>query len=133
MLRVKPETYNEIVRAKQCYDLTSYYKLSEEQLQEIYDFLGESKSNSILGYASQLSFRTFKGVVKTMTVTRKNFSFSSITVTSTALSVVALMTYSRSYGGGSSSRSRSSSSSGGWSSNNNNNKNNNNNNNNNNN
>ena len=38
-MKKEPETYEEIIRQKRCIDLAKYYDLTEEQLEQIYDFL----------------------------------------------------------------------------------------------
>ena len=35
----EPETYEELIRKKRCIDLTKYYELSEDDLEQIYHFL----------------------------------------------------------------------------------------------
>ena len=37
----EPETYEELIRQKRCIDLSKYYELTKEQLEEIYNFLRE--------------------------------------------------------------------------------------------
>ena len=34
-MKKEPETYEELIRQKRCVDLTKYYSLTEEQLEEI--------------------------------------------------------------------------------------------------
>ena len=41
------KTYNEVIRKKKCYDLTRYFNLTDENLNEIYDFLSEDNQNVI--------------------------------------------------------------------------------------
>ena len=40
----EPETYEELIRQKRCIDLTKYYDLIKEQLEEIYDFLEKKEA-----------------------------------------------------------------------------------------
>ena len=40
-MKQEPETYEELIRTKRCIDLTKYYELSKEELDEIYIFLTE--------------------------------------------------------------------------------------------
>ena len=35
----EPETYEELLRKKRCIELTKYYQLDEESLNQIYNFL----------------------------------------------------------------------------------------------
>lgn len=41
-MKQEPETYEELIRTKRCIDLTKYYELSKEELDEIYIFLTEN-------------------------------------------------------------------------------------------
>lgn len=43
----EPETYEELIRKKRCIDLTKYYELSEDELEQIYDFLTENKNGVV--------------------------------------------------------------------------------------
>ena len=45
----EPETYEELIRYKRCVDLTSYYELSQEELEKIYNFLGMHSDAIIIG------------------------------------------------------------------------------------
>lgn len=39
----EPETYDELILQKKCIELTKYYNLTMEQLEEIYEFLKKIK------------------------------------------------------------------------------------------
>ncbi len=43
----EPETYEELIRKKRCIDLVKYYELSEEDLDEIYNFLETYPDGSV--------------------------------------------------------------------------------------
>ena len=43
----EPETYEELIRYKRCVDLTSYYELSKEELDKIYNYLEKYPQVSI--------------------------------------------------------------------------------------
>lgn len=89
MIDIKPKTYNEIVRLKKCYTLANYYNdVTENLFNEIYNFLGESPMNSIVANQQVLSFVDGASkVVKTVSLTPKNFSFDSIKVGSKGVSI----------------------------------------------
>lgn len=43
------ETYDELIRKKRCIDLTKYYDLSQEDLEQIYTFLEENQNGVVRG------------------------------------------------------------------------------------
>lgn len=51
----EPETYEALLRQKRCVDLTVYYSLSLEELNQIYDFLTENPDGEVLGERDCLS------------------------------------------------------------------------------
>ena len=46
-MKNEPETYEELIRKKRCIDLTKYYELSEEELEQIYNFLKDNKNGEV--------------------------------------------------------------------------------------
>lgn len=48
-MKQEPETYEELIRTKRCIDLTKYYELSKEELDEIYIFLTENPQGGVIG------------------------------------------------------------------------------------
>ena len=53
-MKQEPETYEELIRTKRCIDLTKYYELSKEELDEIYIFLTENPQGGVIGGKSSL-------------------------------------------------------------------------------
>lgn len=53
-MKQEPETYEELIRTKRCIDLTKYYELSKEELDEIYIFLTENPQGEVIGGKSSL-------------------------------------------------------------------------------
>ena len=43
----EPETYEELIRKKRCIDLTKYYELSQNDLEQIYTFLENNPTGQI--------------------------------------------------------------------------------------
>ncbi|MBR1413250.1 MAG: hypothetical protein IJ574_01085, partial [Bacilli bacterium] len=113
MLKDKAKTYNEIVRKKRIYDMTKYFVLSAEQLEELYDFLCQDDKNSISTTTTMINLKQGVKVIKSIPANAKTTSFDGITVSNTQFIVIPHYVPS-SYSGGSSS---------GFSSNNNNNNN----------
>lgn len=89
MIDKKPKTYNEIVILKKCCTLINYYSnITENMFNEIYDFLAESKNNSIASTQNILALVDGAGkVVKTFSVVSKNTSFDRIDVSNRGVSV----------------------------------------------
>ena len=50
----EPETYDELILQKKCIELTKYYNLTMEQLEEIYEFLKANKKGSVQGKTNQI-------------------------------------------------------------------------------
>ena len=50
----EPETYDELIIQKKCVELTKYYNLTMEQLEEIYEFLKANKKGSVQGKTNQI-------------------------------------------------------------------------------
>ena len=45
----EPETYEEIVLQKRCIELTKYYELSKEEVNEIFEFLCNNATGKVKG------------------------------------------------------------------------------------
>ena len=43
----EPETYEELIRQKRCVDLTRYYNLTGEELEQIYQFLANNPTGEV--------------------------------------------------------------------------------------
>ena len=52
-----PQTYEELIRMKRCVELTKYYELTEEELEEIYRFLEQNPEASV----KQAESRSYQG------------------------------------------------------------------------
>lgn len=115
----EPETYEELIRYKRCVDLTSYYELSKEELDKIYNYLEKYPQVSIIGNEGSLIIKVNdKPEIQPEIINAKciNGSIDGVELTNDKFTVIPH--YVPSSGGGYS---------GGSSSNNNNNNNNNNN------
>ena len=45
----EPETYDELIRHKRCFELTKYYELTEEDLEKIYNYLTNNENGVVIG------------------------------------------------------------------------------------
>lgn len=116
MLKRNPETYNELILSRNILSISRHYQVSQEFIDEAYDFLITNQNGAIVGGRDKIIFKDDKGAIQ------KIFSANllnpqlvdSLTITKSGINIVSH--YSSSSG----------SSSGGSSSNNNNNNNNNN-------
>ena len=86
----KPTTYNEIIRMKKCYTLAKYFSdISEEELNAMYTFLGESPHNTIVANQEILSLVDDKGkVVKSFSVSPIDTSFDNITISNQDIVII---------------------------------------------
>ena len=85
-----PETYNELIRQKSVLELKKYYPLSEEIINEIYNFLSENIENTIQGTKKSILLKNSTGIVKTINIIPSNSWFSSIEITNNLIKVVPL-------------------------------------------
>lgn len=46
-MKNEPETYEELIRKKRCIDLSKYYELTENDLEQIYSFLAANKNGQV--------------------------------------------------------------------------------------
>lgn len=51
----EPETTEELIRKKRCIDLTKYYELSMEELEQIYKFLEDNPNGKVTGGQQNIS------------------------------------------------------------------------------
>ena len=119
----EPETYEELIRQKRCYDLTKHYKITEQGLEQIYEFLKNNPKGKVAGDKTKICLSNGLKVITVITAMCFDSSIDGIVMTNDSFRIIPHYVPSSSYS--------SWGSSGGFSSNNNNNKNNNNNNNNN--
>ena len=54
-MKKEPETYEELIRQKRCVDLTRHYNLTEEQLEQVYEFLKNNPKGKITGDKTKIS------------------------------------------------------------------------------
>ncbi|MBP5678917.1 MAG: hypothetical protein J6X28_03720 [Bacilli bacterium] len=127
MINRNPETLSELRLVRNVLAISKYYTVSQEFIDEAYDFLKAGSSRHIAGYTSTISFYEGSKVVKSFQVDRPISSIDGIYVSATTLRITPHYTPSSysGFGGGSSFGSSSGSSWSGSSSNNNNNNNNN--------
>ena len=114
----EPETYEELIRYKRCVDLISYYELSQEELDKVYNFLSTYPKAVIIGNENSLTLKVnYQPEIQPEVINAKciDNSIDGIKLTNDAFTIIPH--YVPSSGGGYS---------GGSSSNNNNNNNNNN-------
>ena len=62
----EPETYDELIIQKKCIELTKYYSLTMEQLEEIYDFLKNNKNGNIQGKMTYILLNVGTSAKKTI-------------------------------------------------------------------
>ena len=67
----EPETYEELIRIKRCYEFTNYYEVTEEELNNIYNFLTEHKDGKIKCTEEELTMLDNNEVINTMKVVCK--------------------------------------------------------------
>ena len=53
-MNFEPQTYEELIRMKRCVELTKYYELTEEELEEIYRFLEQNPEASVKEYLAHI-------------------------------------------------------------------------------
>lgn len=117
MLNKKPETYNELILSRNILAISHYYQVSQEFIDEAYDFIVANPTGSIVCGEDRITFKNEQAsIIKVFAATslRKN-EIDALIVKKDNLNIVPHYTSSSSSG------------SGGSSSNNNNNNNNNNN------
>jgi len=90
MLNVQPQTYNELMRVKRCYELTKYFVLSEELLEKIYNFLAEDPKHEILTTMIIINFMDEDTIVTSYSAEPKTQTFSSIKISEKVFNVVPL-------------------------------------------
>lgn len=116
----EPETYEELIRYKRCVDLTSFYDLTKEDLDKIYNYLVKFPKAIIVGNENSITLQDgFPSSVQPEIINTKciNSGIDGIKLTNDIFTIIPHYVHQTSSGG----------SSGGFSSNNNNNNNNNNN------
>ena len=112
----EPETYEELIRMKRCVELTKYYNVTKEELEQIYNFLAANPNGQVDGKKMNLSLVVGNNVAGAVTIAARCISsaIDGVIMSNTMFRVIPH--YTPSSGGGYS---------GGSSSNNNNNNNNN--------
>ena len=101
----EPETYDELVRYKKCVDLTSYYNLTTDDLNKIYEFLGSNDKANVIAKGNRICLMIGSAVSAVITAACIKSTIAEINITKDLFQVVNKYV-----------RSRSSSSGGGWSS-----------------
>ena len=102
----EPETDEELIRKKMCIDLTKYYELSQNDLEQIYDFL-EKNPKGTVKCAENISLINGNDTANAITIITKciNSTIDGIIMTNTLFNIIPHYTptsYSG-YSGGSSS------------------------------
>ena len=105
MIKKNPETLNEIKAVRNVLSIAKYYNVSQEFIDEAYDFIIASSNHSIRCGTSSISFYDGAQMVKTFAVDRPQMSIDGLTVTAILLTVIPHYVPMSSGGGG-----------GGWSS-----------------
>ena len=62
----EPETYDELILQKKCIELTKYYNLTMEQLEEIYDFLKNNENGNLQGKMTYILLNVGTSAKKTI-------------------------------------------------------------------
>ena len=99
------ETYEELIRKKRCIDLTKYYDLSIEELDEIYEFLKNNKDAKITGGRDNISLSNGKDIVKVIATKLFTSTIDGLILTNMLLKIIPHYTPSSSgssWGGSSS-------------------------------
>lgn len=112
-MKKEPETYEELIRQKRCVDLIKSYDLSEDELEQIYDFLTNNPNGQVSGGKDSLSLKIGTDVKAVIVAKCIDSSIDGLVMSNDYFRVIPHYTPSSSY-----------KSSGGSSSNNNNNNNN---------
>jgi len=97
----EPETYEELIWHKRCVDLTSYYELSKEDLEKIYNFMISNPNATAIGNANSISLKIINnpGVVQEIINAKcTNPNIDGLTLNKYALSIVPHYTPSSSSG-----------------------------------
>lgn len=115
MMKKNPETYNELKLVNNLLRLSSYYAVSQEFLDEAYDFLMKDKNNKIQAGKTLIRFVEGSNIVKEFSAQLKTLTIDGLVLTASILTIIPHYEPSSYSSGGS----------GGGSSNNNNNNNNN--------
>ena len=64
----EPETYEELIRKKRCIDLTKYYELSQNDLEQIYSFLENNPTGVVKGGNQNLLLMIGKNTTNFITI-----------------------------------------------------------------
>ena len=72
----EPETYEELIRMKRCVELTKYYNVTKEELEQIYNFLAANPNGQVDGKKMNLSLIVAKSI-STFPMSPKNLIKSS--------------------------------------------------------
>ena len=104
----EPETYEELIRFKRCVDLSSYYELTKEELERIYNFLATYPKAVVIGNANSLTLKVdYKPEIKPEIILAKckSFGIDGLRLTNDLLKIIPHYTPSSGggYSGGSSS------------------------------
>ena len=104
----EPETYEELIRYKRCVDLSSYYDLSKEELDRIYNYLVTYPNAVIVGNENSLTLKVnYKPKIQPEVITAKctDSSIDGIKLSNDAFTIIPHYVTSSSggYSGGSSS------------------------------
>lgn len=105
MIKKNPETYNELRTVHNLMQLNSYYKVSQEFLDEAYDFIMLNPNNTINCGKTDIRFVKTNGeTTKTFETNHTSTVIDGLIVSSTSLTIIPHYNlHSYSGGGGSSS------------------------------
>lgn len=72
----EPETYEELIRMKRVIELTKYYELTKEELEQIYNFLASNPDGQVVGKIQNLSLIVGGNVATATVITARCFNNS---------------------------------------------------------
>ena len=100
-----PETYEELIRQKRCVELTRYYYLSEEELEQIYQFLTNNPQGIVQCGRQNITLIMSNSVKFVLSAQCIDSSIDGINMSNTIFHIIPHYTPSSgsSYSGGSSS------------------------------
>ena len=88
MIKTNPETLNEIKAVKNVLTIAKYYNVSQEFLDEAYDYIMANKEHKIQGQITQIKFMNGNTTEKIFSVDRPSMSIDGLILTATFLSII---------------------------------------------
>ncbi len=89
MLSKQPETYNELIRAKSCYRLADYFRLTEEQINHIYEFLSQNQDNHLSSTKDMITLYRYGAIAENIPVRPATDAFDSVSINNNQIQVLS--------------------------------------------